>query len=88
MSEPSKAQKFVRNMRWMINSGDEAEAMSTPDLLESLCQLDHNHFSSLESAIYGEVVYRLSHPFTWRLRRRWSKISARYSAWQYCRRKK
>jgi len=87
MNEPSKSQMFVKNMEWMCNSGDEAESMKTKELLECLCELDKNHISSLESAICGEVVFRLLHPFTWRLRRRWSKISAKYHAWKYLRKK-
>lgn len=86
MSEPTKAQKFVRDMNWMIASGREVEAMDRIELVESLCELDHYHISSLESAIFGESVFRLQHPMTWRLRRVWQKIDARYSAWKYLRR--
>jgi hypothetical protein len=88
MSEPTKVQKFVKNMMWMINSGDEAESMSTNDLIEAICNLDHYHCSSLESAIFGEVVFRMRHPFTWKLRAKWSKLVNRYEAWKYCRRTK
>ncbi len=90
MSEPTKAQKFVRNMMWMINSGEEAEAMSNKELAEALCDcglIGHEHISSLESAVVGEVLERLKHPYTWRFRRRWSKLNAKYQAWKYLRRK-
>jgi hypothetical protein len=86
--EPTKNQRFVKNLMWMVNSGDEAEAMSTTDLIEALCHLDHNHISSLESAIFGEVVFRMKYPVTWRLRKHWSKWSAKYHAWKYCRKRK
>ena len=86
MSEPTKAQKFVKNMMWMMHSGQEAESMSRDELIESLCELDHYHCSSLESAIFGESVYRIRHPFTWRLRRLWSKITTKYETWKYLRR--
>lgn len=85
MSESTKAQLFVKNMNWMINSGDEAEAMKTKDLAETLCELDHNHVSSLESAIFGEAFFRLQHPFTWRLRHWCSKIGTKYHTWKYFR---
>lgn len=89
MSEPTKEQLFVKNMQWMINSGEEAESMSTPELLEALCELDGGrHVSSLESAIVGEVVYRLQHPNTWRIRRWCFNLKCRYDAWKYCRRNK
>ena len=86
-NEPTKYQKFYKNMMWMLNSGEEAEAMTTPELIESLCELDHNHVSSLESAIFGEVVFRLNHPNTWRIIRAWNRIVAKYQAWKYCRKK-
>jgi hypothetical protein len=91
MKEPTKAQLFVKNMMWMINSGEEAEAMSNKELAEALCEcglVGQEHVSSLESAVVGEVLARLQHPYTWRLRRCWSKLDAKYHAWKYLRRKK
>lgn len=88
MNEPSKDQRFVQNMNWMMSSANEVESMTGDELAESLCELDHYHMSSLESWLFSEVVFRLQHPFTWRVRRIGQKINARYSAWQYLRRRK
>lgn len=88
MNEPTKEQKFVRNMMWMVESGDEAQAMTKHELIEAICNLDHYHCSSLESAVFGEVVFRLSHPVTWRLRAKLDKIKAKYDAWKYLRNSK
>lgn len=85
--EPTKAQLFYKNMMWMINSGEEAEAMSTKELVTAFCDMPaigQEHVSSLESAITGEVIYRLQHPLTWKLRRwLWDLIGSRVSAWNY-----
>jgi hypothetical protein len=88
MIDSEKALRFMRNMNWMISSGAEAEAMNRAELVDSLCEMDRFHISSLESAILSEAVFRIQHPMTWRLRRVWQRIEARYSVWKYLRRKK
>jgi endonuclease III-like uncharacterized protein len=91
MSDTERNKRLVQCLRWMINSGDEAESMSNKELAEVLCEcpgVGQEHVSSLESAVIGEVLERLQHPYTWRLRRRWSKINARFQAWRYWRNKR
>ncbi|MGD0816064.1 MAG: hypothetical protein ABSA83_20930 [Verrucomicrobiota bacterium] len=39
------------------------------------CFRDDCPSKDLESAIFGEVIVRLQHPFTWRFRRWWRSIA-------------
>jgi hypothetical protein len=51
--------------------------MSTTALTYALtvcCFKDDCPIKDLESAVLGEAIARLQHPFTWRLRRRWHRF--------------
>ena len=86
--KPTKAQELVKNMQWMINSSDEVEAMTKTELIGSLCEFDTYHVSSFESWVFSEVVFRMSYPCTWRIRRWWMKVDAKYQTCKYFRRMK
>lgn len=72
----SKFDRFQRQMRGMCNAMEEAQQMSNADLSEMLANLDRYGISSLESAIFGEVVFRLTYLFTWKIRNWWRKFRA------------
>lgn len=76
MSEPTKEQRAVRNLQWMADSMDVAEQMTTPELVTAVAELrleGGEHVSSLRSAVKGEALHRLQHPFTWWIRRWWNR---------------
>ncbi len=55
-----------------------ASTMDTTALTHALtvcCFRDDCPLKDLESAVYGEVIDRLQHPFTWRFRRWWRRTA-------------
>lgn len=74
MNTPTKQQAQVAFsvLEGIHNSGLQAEAMSTDELTRAVAGLQlegGERVASLESAVKGEAIHRLSHPFTWRLER-------------------
>lgn len=72
MNSPTKQQQFFNLIKDISVSGLRAEAMSTEQLTTALAELEIDggeHIASLPSAVKGEAIHRLKHPFSWRLSR-------------------
>lgn len=76
--KPGDYQKLMRVFHGIWDSGNQAEAMTTDELCTALAELKlegGEHIASLESAVKGEALHRLKHPFTWKLKQLWNRYA-------------
>jgi hypothetical protein len=70
-----------RSDPYTAEDSSTASAMSTEALIEGLaacCLREDCPTKRLEAAILAEAIYRMKHPFSWRLRRWWHRYSERH----------